>query len=275
MAIANGAGGAALGLKAQNTRKLMLTLLRQQPIARVRLARETHLSTTTVTNLVAEMIEQGIVAESGPDLEAVTPGAGRPPLALTLRPESRCALGIQFGVRHVRIALIDLQANVLDHAVIELAPEEPAADAIAHTAAECARIIRRHSDLARPGKIVGAGVGASGLVQAGTGINVLAPNLAWHNVPMRDLFAHHLQMPVAIDNNVRCMALAESLYGLGSRARALRRYPEKKRIALNGEKQADRHGAEQPMFGTLVLIGQNHRRQHQQAAEHAQGQAGP
>src|SRR5262245_21289290 len=98
-------GNNGLGIKSQNLRTLMLTLLRQQPISRVRLARETTLSTTTVTNLVAALVEQGVVAEAGTDLEAAMPGAGRPPQAMVLRPDSRCSVGVHIGVRHARIAL--------------------------------------------------------------------------------------------------------------------------------------------------------------------------
>ena len=48
-----------------NRRLLLLNLLEQQPISRVRLARLTGLSTTTVTNLTSELIQEGVVAEIG------------------------------------------------------------------------------------------------------------------------------------------------------------------------------------------------------------------
>ncbi len=214
-------GGNALTVKAHNLRTLMLALLRQQPIARVRLARETLLSTTTVTNLVAELIEQGIVYEAGADTQAARPGAGRPPVALRMRPESRCALGVHIGVRHVRMALLDLQANILDHERVELIPGENPAPAVDRMADGCTRLIERHRQAGRPGLVAGVGIGASGLVQSESGINVFAPNLDWHSVPLGDFFAARLPLPVVVDNNVRCMALAESLYGVGRNVRAL------------------------------------------------------
>ncbi len=242
-------GGNALALKANNMRLLLLTLLRRQPIARVRLARATQLSTTTVTNLVAELMEEGIVDICGLDTEAQSAGAGRPPLALRLRPESRLAIGVHIGVRHVRVALIDLQANLCEHTSFGIVPEEGAAGVVTRTSAAISEIVRRAVTAAREpngalgengahsakgasvGQIVGVGVGASGLVQSESGLNVLAPNLGWHNVPLRDLFAAELAaqlgdllpapLPVVVDNNVRCMALAESLFGVGRNVRAL------------------------------------------------------
>ncbi len=61
--------------------------------------------------------------------------------------------------------------------------------------------------------IVGVGVGASGLVDLERGINLLAPNLGWREVPLRDWVAQALDLPVCVDNNVRAMALAESMFG--------------------------------------------------------------
>jgi predicted NBD/HSP70 family sugar kinase len=44
----------------------------------------------------------------------------------------------------------------------------------------------------------------------------LAPNLNWHNVPLREFFQRALNLPVVVDNNVRTMALAETYFGAGS-----------------------------------------------------------
>jgi predicted NBD/HSP70 family sugar kinase len=64
-------------------------------------------------------------------------------------------------------------------------------------------------------KILGVGVGASGLVESSTGINLLAPNLNWHNIPLQEYFQNTLHLPVFVDNNVRAMAIAETYFGAG------------------------------------------------------------
>ena len=68
---------------------------------------------------------------------------------------------------------------------------------------------------------MGMGVGASGLVDVHAGVNLIAPNLKWHDVPIPQLLGDHCGLPVAVDNNVRCMALSESMYGAGQNVRAL------------------------------------------------------
>jgi predicted NBD/HSP70 family sugar kinase len=64
-------------------------------------------------------------------------------------------------------------------------------------------------------KILGIGIGASGLVEVSSGINLVAPNLNWHNVPLQDYFQNALHLPVFVDNNVRAMAIAETYFGAG------------------------------------------------------------
>jgi glucokinase len=70
-------------------------------------------------------------------------------------------------------------------------------------------------------QVVGVGVGASGLVNPHTGVNVMAPNLGWREVPIRDLLGQQLGLPVCVDNNARTMALGEALFGVGKGVNAL------------------------------------------------------
>lgn len=218
---AHPAGSNALHIKAHNLSSILLTLLHHQPISRVRLSRQIGLSTTTVTNLVAELVEQGIVQEDGTDVLALTGGAGRLPRALRFVPESRYALGIFIGVRRIRVVLGDLGARIRDAEVTpHLAGEQPETTvariiALAHT------LLARNGLDERRERVVGVGVGASGLVARDTGVNLLAPRLRWRDVPLRRMLAEGLGLPVVVDNNVRTMALAESLYGAGQAAASL------------------------------------------------------
>ena len=50
-------------VKAHNLQAILLSLLYESEVSRVQLAQKTSLSTTTITNLVAELLEQGLVVE--------------------------------------------------------------------------------------------------------------------------------------------------------------------------------------------------------------------
>ncbi len=206
-------------VKWHNMRAVLSMLRHHQHVSRARLAELTGLSTTTISNLVSELLAQGIVAENGMIETAPRQGAGRPRTPLRLVPEARHAVGIHIGVGQIRVAIADLRAKLLscdslDHSLDRSAPEVLRDVAGLVDSALAQSGIDRH-------KVVGVGVGASGLVNPHTGVNVMAPNLGWRDVPIRELLAQYLGLPVSVDNNARTMALGEALFGVGKGIHAL------------------------------------------------------
>jgi predicted NBD/HSP70 family sugar kinase len=205
-------GSSSSSIKLHNLRAILLTLLRHETVSRVRIAALTGLSTTTVTNLIAELLAQGIVAEEGNEQpEQPQRGVGRPRTALRLVPHARYALGVHIGVGRVTVAVTDLFARPVCTFALEHALDRPAEEVLAGAADLVEQAITCSG--IDPALIVGAGVGASGLVDPYTGVNVLAPNLGWRDVPIRAWLSRRIGLPVFVDNNVRAMALAEALFG--------------------------------------------------------------
>jgi glucokinase-like ROK family protein len=117
------------------------------------------------------------------------------------------------------VGIADLNANLLTCISMEHPLDQPPEVVLSDTAALIEKAL---SDLRIDGgKVVGVGVGASGLVNPHSGVNVLAPNLGWRQVPIRDHLVRHLGYPVAVDNNARAMALGEALFGLGKDIHAM------------------------------------------------------
>jgi glucokinase len=50
-------------------------------------------------------------------------------------------------------------------------------------------------------------------VDARSKINILAPNLNWHNVPLQEYIQNAVNLPVVVDNNVHAMAIGETYFG--------------------------------------------------------------
>ncbi|MGD9001920.1 MAG: ROK family protein, partial [Anaerolineae bacterium] len=206
-------------IKAHNMRAVLLALLRYEPVSRVRLAELTGLSSTTITNLISELLEHGTVAEEEIEKLKRRRKVGRPPSALRLVPEARYAVGIHIGVGSVGVGIADLRARLLSYLRLAHPLEKSSEDVLTETAALVNEAIRDSG--VNPQHVVGIGVGASGLVNPQTGVNVFAPNLGWRDVPIRDWLKERLGRPVCVDNNVRAMALGEALFGAGKDVRAL------------------------------------------------------
>ena len=209
-------GNSSSDIKLHNRSAILLGLLQEETISRVRLADLISVSPATVTNLVSELLAEGVVVEDG---QIASNGVGRPKKSLRLAPESRYAVGVHIEVGAVHITLTDLLARTIDSHSLTHPVDSPAE----HVLAQVADLVNGLIDDCGIDRamIVGVGVGASGLVDPFTGVNVTSPNLGWQDVPIQDILTRHLHLPVCVDNNVRAMALGENRFGAAKGVRAL------------------------------------------------------
>src|SRR5262252_1073525 len=112
------ADGTLRWLRGRNRQRVMEILRMQGRVSQADIARATGLSRTTVSTLVAELKEAGLVV----DLEATPHPArgGRPGVELALRDPSQVVAGFDFGHSHVGVAMADLGHNVLAEREYEL-----------------------------------------------------------------------------------------------------------------------------------------------------------
>ena len=212
-------GSNIVNVKAHNMQAVLLSLLTsvdsegEKLLSRIQLARKTNLSSTTITNLVAELIEQGIITEDKSTREDEQRSVGRPRTGLALIPDARYVVGVHIGVGLYRIAIMNLRAEIVCSKMVNFAINTPSEDVLQAISDDINELVTSCSADRR--LILGVGVGASGLVDYQEGVNILAPNLDWHQVPIRDALESHLGLPVVVENNVRAMALGEAYFGCG------------------------------------------------------------
>lgn len=201
-------------IKLQNMSAILLTLLEQPNVSRVFLAQQVGVSTSTITNLVTELISMGLVSEEGVVATDGQASVGRPQKALQLVPDARYAVGVHISVGRVHIVLTNMLGQIVhapDAYTFDHALDAPWQDVLNEIAAQIKQL---QADMPLdPVQLVGVGVAASGLVDPYTGVNVIAPNLNWHDVAIKDYLETHLNVPVVVENNVRAMALGEALFG--------------------------------------------------------------
>ncbi|HWZ59799.1 MAG TPA: ROK family protein [Gemmatimonadaceae bacterium] len=59
------------------------------------------------------------------------------------------------------------------------------------------------------GDFLGVGIGAPGPLDRERGVVVVAPNLGWHDFPLRDRIVDRLGLPATLDNDANCATLGE------------------------------------------------------------------
>src|SRR3712207_3486019 len=101
--------GSLESLRAHNRRRVLDALRQRGTASRADIARHTGLSRSTVSSLVGELQESGLVVETHEvNGSAVAAGQGRPPVLLTLDRRAGAVIGIDFGHDDVRVAVADL-----------------------------------------------------------------------------------------------------------------------------------------------------------------------
>ncbi|WP_242868862.1 ROK family protein [Desulfotomaculum copahuensis] len=126
--------------------------------------------------------------------------------------EHNLVLGVDLGGTKIYTALADHSGRVLSAVKVptgEHAPENVIAR-IVQTVEEV-----RHRSGIDAGDICALGAGAPGPLDPVRGIVHQAPNLGWHDVPLKALLEDALQLPVAVDNDANLAALGEYVYGAG------------------------------------------------------------
>jgi glucokinase-like ROK family protein len=194
-------------------RSLVLSLVKEGgPVSRASIARSTTLAKPTVSAIVDELIADGLVHEIGPGSTAIS--GGRPPILLEFNARSQLVVGVYVGARRTTVAVSDAAGEEIARRQWPTS-RAPAVDTLRGVATEVLSAIAAAS---LPGaRLAAVGAVVPGLTDFHTGVCLLAPNLNWRDVPVRDLLSEALQAPVYVHNAGQAAAVAENIEGSGGR----------------------------------------------------------
>ncbi len=121
------------------------------------------------------------------------------------------ALGVDLGGTNVRAAVVDAETGEIvaahKEALVDRAPAR-VVEAIVRAVAEAAAAAGAH-----PSSFRRVGVGVAGQCLGATGLVLNAPNLGWRDVPVGDLLARALGIPVLVANDLSAAAWGEQRFG--------------------------------------------------------------
>ncbi|MQA79190.1 MAG: ROK family protein [Streptosporangiales bacterium] len=201
------------GVRRHNLGLVLRHLASTGPRSRAQLAAATGLTKATVSSIVAELLDAGLVAELGVRAQGEI---GRPGSVLTIDAAGSAGLGLEINVDYLAVCVIDLGRQTRFHRVDCVDNRDSpgrAIDRLAHMA-------RTALDAAAAQGLVvsGLAVALPGVVDA-DGVLLHAPNLGWRDVPVADLLGARLGIEpaqVMLDNEANLAALAELWFGEGA-----------------------------------------------------------
>jgi len=206
-------GDGTLGWLRHRNRQRVITLLRTQGrISQADIARATGLSRTTVSTVVGELKDLGLV--SYVNGKGSQPRGGRPAVQLVLQNPEQVVAGIDFGHSHVGVAIADLAHNVLGEHRWDLDVNNRASAALDAAGRMFGELrLKLGIDLRN---VIGAGIGIPGPVDRARGKAGSATILpGWVDLEIAAEMTGRLGVPVEIENDANLGALAELTWGAG------------------------------------------------------------
>lgn len=194
-------------IKYKNKELLLKLILTQSPISRIELAKRTGLTKMTVTNLIGELIAEGIVQEVG----AAGSGPGRRMITLAVKPRSRLLIGVYLSRNHVRAVRGDLCGSILDSYKVRLSDETKESLLVKLLDAVAAMMPPRPAEKR---KVMAIGLACIGPLDQEAGVLFNPPNFfGIKDLAVVEAVQAQYDIPVFLENDMNASALAEKYFG--------------------------------------------------------------
>lgn len=198
-------------LRAENRKLLSNLIWGAREISRADLARETGLSRSTVSAIITELLEQGLVIEQG----AGTSTGGRRPIVLRFDDTAYGIVGVDLGASHIGVAVTDLRGGV--RAWVKR--PQNVRDEPEQTLALLSELIREAvaKSLWPLERVLGIGVAAPCPIDPATPdqlSDLVLP--AWRGHDLVGALRREFGRPVYLDNDANLGAVAEQWWGAGA-----------------------------------------------------------
>ncbi|TFC58366.1 ROK family transcriptional regulator [Cryobacterium sp. TMT2-15-1] len=195
---------------------MILTMIHHSSgCSRAELTRRTGLNRSTISALVAELVELGMAFEGEP--EDVPGRVGRPSLQVFPSPKI-AAIAVSPDVDAITVGLVGLGGEVIRRIRFDTARIPTVSETVN---AVKAIVDGMRGEIEQNYRIAGVGVAVPGLVDTVDGRVLIAPHLGWRDCALTSTLARVLRFPVYAGNDASLAAIAESLFGAARGAKDL------------------------------------------------------
>ena len=196
-------------LKQKNRGLLLKLIATGECSSRIELAQKTGLAKMTVSNIVSEFIESGILEERE---KLQTDTKGRNPVQLSIAQGAPKLLGVHVYREEYSVILCDLMLHIIKKISVPIT-EENADTLVQELLGKIDEMLAAFPEE----KILGIGIGAIGPDDLIRG-RILKPTdfHGIHDLDLKKEIAEHTHLPVYFDSESNAAAMAEKYYGSGS-----------------------------------------------------------
>jgi glucokinase len=188
----------------------ILKLLREcGSCSRADLVRASNLSAPTVTNVVKDLLAEGLVEPLG---EGESSG-GRPPDMIRFKAERGCLLAVEISAESILFLLTDLNGSELETQKFSLGKRKTTPEAICGYIGEELKVLLRKQKKTR-GQLLALVVGVPAITNVEEGSVLSISTLeGWRSVPLRAMLSKIANCLVIVENDMNLAALGEHYCG--------------------------------------------------------------
>jgi predicted NBD/HSP70 family sugar kinase len=198
-----------------NRASLLTDLFHGGRQSRQQLGETTALSQASVSNLIGEMIDEGLVEEAG----LVGSDGGRPRALLRVAPGYGYVVGADVGETRVLVELYDLAMSRLGVAQYDLGERGDDSTLVVEKLLEGLAAVIAEAGV-QDSEVLGFGVGVAGVVDQTSGEAVVySQTTGWDGVRLGALLGESTDVPVFVENGAKTVGQAEMWFGAGRGAR--------------------------------------------------------
>ncbi|MBS2537849.1 ROK family protein [Catenulispora sp. NF23] len=193
-------------IRAGNRARVVDILRRSGSATRAELINGTGLSRATVSSLIGELADRGLVSEYQ---QPAADSPGRPPTRLALNRAAGLAIAVDVGVRHVAVAVGDLSRSVLAERWVSL-PQGHSAQRGTHIVMRSIETTLAEAEADRD-QVVGAAISIAAPIAPDSG-RFLVPGVlpGWNGPELAEQISRTWDIPAAVENDANLGALGES-----------------------------------------------------------------
>ena len=195
----------ASGMRSRNSSLVLKMLWHEREMSRAALSRRTGLSRASISAIINEYIEMGLVSELGQGES----NGGRPPVMLCFEENAYLLAGLDMGASHISLCLTNLRGEVKEWISRDCRTREKPLETIGLSL----DMLREASLLARRRgrKLLGLGVGVSSPILKIGQERTIHPAIhpKWSGLVLSEILRQHTSLPVFVDNDANLGALAE------------------------------------------------------------------
>ncbi len=199
--------GNASFLKRYNRSKLLNLVRINGSISRTHLSKLTGLSQTAIGTLIAELLNEGYLYETGIGKSS----GGRKPILLELRADSHFSIGVDITTNQIRIVTIDFLGNIVSEEVEKIGFCENyskvfnSIESIISSTLQKLSIPKKH--------LLGISLAVPGAVSNSLHRVLFAHSLNWKNISVPKNFDSMPEVEIIVENDANACAVFENWIG--------------------------------------------------------------